>query len=242
MGMDSEWNGNGKNKDMFDFQSQTSTTLASMGYLDLPRVGNQDARLKVDKAVDSRIVADPHGTRVTDDPHPAFPKPPRPKRHWVRRIVIVLIVAAVLGAAWHWGVPWAKYQFETISTDDAFVQGHITYASPRIEAVVTEVLVDQNDRVEPNQLLVKLDREPFEVAAAQAEASLKEARANVVQARAQVRSEIARARPGLITSGRTPRRPCGGRSPPCASSSPPSKPASRAAGWPRSISSGSTTW
>ena len=68
---------------------------------------------------------------------------------------------------------------ETVSTDDAFVPGHITYVSPRIEDVVTEVLVDQDDRVEPGQLLVRLDREPFEVAVAQAEASLEEARANV---------------------------------------------------------------
>ena len=79
-------------------------------------------------------------------------------------------------------------------TDDAFVAGHITYVSPRVEGLVTEVLVDQDDRVEPGQLLVKLDREPFEVAVAQAEASLEEARANVVQARAQVRSQIAQAR------------------------------------------------
>ena len=56
------------------------------------------------------------------------------------------------------------------------------------------MLVDQNDRVEPGDLLVKLDREPFEVAVAQAEASLEEARANVVQSRAQVASQIARAR------------------------------------------------
>ncbi len=186
--------GNGKSKEVFDYQNETSTTFASMGQLDLPQVRDQDARLKVDKAVDSRIFADPHGTRVTDDPHPAFPKPPKPKRHWVRWIVIGVIVAASLLAGWRWGVPWVRYQFETVSTDDAFVQGHITYASPRIEGVVTEVLVDQNDRVEPNQLLVKLDREPFEVSAAQARASLEEARASVVQARSQVRSEIARAR------------------------------------------------
>ena len=83
---------------------------------------------------------------------------------------------------------------EAVETDDAFVTGHITYVSPRIEDVVTEVLVDQNDRVEPGDLLVKLDREPFEVAVAQAEASLEEAWANVVQSRAQVGSQIARAR------------------------------------------------
>jgi membrane fusion protein, multidrug efflux system len=144
--------------------------------------------------VDSQVVADPGGTRLTSEGHPAFPKPSKPRRHWIRWIVIGTIAAAVLGAGLYWGVPWVKYELETVSTDDAFVSSHITYVSPRVEGVVTEVMVDQNDRVEPGQLLVKLDREPFEVAEAQARASLEEARANVSQSRAQVRSQIARAR------------------------------------------------
>ena len=41
-----------------------------------------------------------------------------------------------------------------------------------LEDVVTEVLVDQNDRVEPGQLLVRLDRQPFELTVAQNEAAL----------------------------------------------------------------------
>ena len=102
-------------------------------------------------------------------------------------------MAAVLWAGHSYGVPYVREMLETVETDDAFVAGHITYVSPRIEDVVTEVLVDQNDRVEPGELLVKLDREPFEVAVAQSEASLEEARANAAEW-AQARSQIARAR------------------------------------------------
>ena len=124
-----------------------------------------------------------------------------------------MIVAAILVAGWYWGLPWARYQLDSVSTDDAFVQGHITYASPRVEGLITEVMVDQDDRVEAGQLLVKLDREPFEVAVAQAGASLEEAEANVTQARPRsVRRSPRRA--GPITAARMPRRPCGGRSPP----------------------------
>ncbi len=112
----------------------------------------------------------------------------------MRWIVIGLIVPILLWAGWHWGEPWVRYQLESVSTDDAFVQGHITNVSPRVEGVVTEVMVDQNDRVWPGQLLLKIDREPFEVAVGQAEAAFEEARANVVQARSEVRSQIARAR------------------------------------------------
>ena len=133
--------------------------------------------------VDSHVVADPGGTRLMSEGHPAFPRPRKPERHPVRWIIIGAIVGAILFAGWHWGLPALRYELDKVSTDDAFVQGHITYASPRVEAVITEVLVDQDDRVEPGELLVKLDREPFEVAVAQAEASLEEARANVVQSR-----------------------------------------------------------
>ena len=212
MGIDNSGHGSGENNSIFDFQNQASTTTASIELVDVPNGKIKLERLNVDKAVDSRIVADAHGTRVTDDPHPAFPKPPEPKRRWVRRIIVGLIVAAIVGAAVHWGVPAIKELLDTVSTDDAFVQGHITYVSPRVEGVVTEVLVDQDDRVEPGDLLVKLDCEPFDVAVAQAQASLDEARANVAQSRAQVRSQIAR-RAGPIIKGRTPRRHCVGRSP-----------------------------
>jgi membrane fusion protein (multidrug efflux system) len=49
---------------------------------------------------------------------------------------------------------------ETVQTNDAFVSGHITYVSPHIEGVVTEVLADQDDRIEPGQLLLRLDGQP----------------------------------------------------------------------------------
>jgi membrane fusion protein, multidrug efflux system len=153
-----------------------------------------DGRRPVRFPVDSQVVADPGGTRLMSEGHPAFPRPQKPKRHRMRWLVMGAIVAAILGAGWYWGVPWVRYELDTVSTDDAFVAGHITYASPRVEGVITEVMVDQNDRVEPGQLLVKLDREPFEVAVGQAEASLEEARSKAVQARAQVHSQIARAR------------------------------------------------
>lgn len=103
-------------------------------------------------------------------------------------------MAVVLGAGLYYGVPYVRELLETVQTDDAFVAGHISYVSPRIEDVVTEVLVDQDDRVEPGQLLVRLDCEPFELTVAQDEAALEQARASLIQARAQVKSLIAQAR------------------------------------------------
>ena len=166
-----------------------------------------NGRTEVAYALDSRVVADLGGTRILDEGDARSRQPRKPRPRVRRRLVIGLVVAAVLWAGFSYGVPYVREMLETVETDDAFVAGHITYVSPRIEDVVTEVLVDQNDRVEPGELLVKLDREPFEVAVAQSEASLEEARANVVQSRAQVRSQIARAQCGLLSKEERPGDP-----------------------------------
>jgi membrane fusion protein (multidrug efflux system) len=153
-----------------------------------------NGRMEVAYALDSRVVADLGGTRVLDEGDARSRQPEKPRPRWRRRLVISLVVAAVLWAGFSKGVPYVREMLETVETDDAFVAGHITYVSPRIEDVVTEVLVDQDDRVEPGQLLVRLDRQPFELTVAQDEAALEQARVSLVQARAQVKSLIAQAR------------------------------------------------
>ncbi len=85
--------------------------------------------------------------------HPAFPEPEKKKRKWLRRLIFLAIVAAVVGVALYFAIPALRWAMATTSTDDAFVSGHITYVSPRIEAIVTEVMVERNDRVEPGTLL-----------------------------------------------------------------------------------------
>lgn len=75
----------------------------------------------------------------------------------------------------------------TVSTDDAYVNGHVTFVAPRIPGQVTRVLVDDNNRVRKGDLLVELDREPYRVAVEIAEAALGTAEANLVAAIASTR-------------------------------------------------------
>ncbi len=145
------------------------------------------------KPSDFEIVSDPGGTRIAgeqpkDPPRPSFW---RRNRKW---FILAAIAAVIVWAILRFGVPRIRDALNTVSTDDAFVAGHVTYVSPRIDDVVVEVLVDQNDRVEPGDLLVRLDREPFRIAVEQAESAVEEARANLAQARAQVESQLALAR------------------------------------------------
>jgi membrane fusion protein (multidrug efflux system) len=64
------------------------------------------------------------------------------------------------------GTPWTRFTLSTVSTDDAFVNGHVTFAAPRVHGHVARVLVDDNNRVHKGDVLVELDKEPFRDAAA----------------------------------------------------------------------------
>ena len=90
--------------------------------------------------------------------------------------------------------PTVKTMMETVSTDDAYVNGHVTYVAPRVAGQVSRVLVDDNDRVSKGDLLVQLDREPYQVQVDLKKAAVVNAEADVEAARAQVRGILAQAR------------------------------------------------
>src|SRR5262245_42224777 len=60
-------------------------------------------------------------------------------------------------------VPAAVTAWRTVSTDDAYVNGHVTFVAPRVAGQVVRVLVDDNNRVHKGDLVVQLDPEPFQV-------------------------------------------------------------------------------
>ncbi len=148
----------------------------------------------VDRPVDSQVMAGPQGTRLVEEGNPAYPQPHKQPSHWKGRVVIALILLAILGAALYWGVPAVQWALKTESTDDAFVSGHTTYVSPRVDGLLTEVMVERNDRVEPGTILARIDREPFLISLQQSEASLVQARANLDLSKAQVRAQLEGAR------------------------------------------------
>lgn len=79
----------------------------------------------------------------------------------------VVAVAVVIGGAVWWQ---GKQRWE--ATDNAFVAADTTEVSPQIDGYVVEVLVADNQRVEPGQILIRLDDANARAALAQAEANL----------------------------------------------------------------------
>jgi membrane fusion protein, multidrug efflux system len=65
------------------------------------------------------------------------------------------------------------------STDDAYIQAARVQVSANISARVTEIAVHDNQQVKKGQLLFKLDRRPYEISVASADAQLANARLRI---------------------------------------------------------------
>jgi membrane fusion protein (multidrug efflux system) len=81
-----------------------------------------------------------------------------------------------------------------VSSDDAYVNGHVTLVAPRVASQVARVLVDDNNRVRKGDLLVQLDKEPYQVQVDIAQASVAAAQADLTAAQAQARGVAGKTR------------------------------------------------
>jgi membrane fusion protein (multidrug efflux system) len=111
-----------------------------------------------------------------------------------RRLLLGVAAVVLLAVILVFGIPWIRQTLNTVSTDDAYVNGHVTFVAARVPGQVSKVLVDDNYRVKKGDLLVQLDKEPYETAVAVKQAAVDIAKANLEVAEASVRSTEAKAR------------------------------------------------
>ena len=101
--------------------------------------------------------------------------------------LLVLTAGAVSPFAWNY---LQSYQ----ATDDAEIDGHIDPLSSRIDGTVTQVHVEDDERVRKGDLLVEIDPRDNEVAVEQAQARLELALAQVASAKQDYASGLAMVR------------------------------------------------
>jgi len=111
-----------------------------------------------------------------------------------RRLLIGTLGIVVLAAALWLGVPWIRLALTTESTDDAFVNDHVTFVAARVGGQVARVLVDDNNRVRKGDVLLELDKEPYRDAVAVKKAAVDTAKADLRAAMAAVHGIEAQAR------------------------------------------------
>jgi membrane fusion protein, multidrug efflux system len=68
-------------------------------------------------------------------------------------LVAIFAVALLL----FFGIPQLIRAFNTVSTDDAYVNGQVTFVAPRVSGQVARLLVEDNNRVRKGDVLLQLD-------------------------------------------------------------------------------------
>lgn len=102
-----------------------------------------------------------------------------------RRAAAGAVAAVVLAALAYGGYLWWSSRIH-VSTDDAYIAGHISPVSARVPGTVLQVLVNDNQDVKADDVLVRLDPRDYEVALAQALAAAAAAAGDLENATATV--------------------------------------------------------
>jgi len=134
----------------------------------------------------------PGTAKASPAPSPS-PDTAKAKQRKPLRLVLVILALFVV---FFWILPKILESLRTVSTDDAYVNSHVTFVAPRVGGQVARVLVDDNNRVRKGDLLVELDKEPYQVQVEVQKAILESAQADVVAAQAGVRGLVAQTRSG----------------------------------------------
>jgi len=76
-----------------------------------------------------------------------------------------------------------------VTTNDAYVESHVTFVAPQVVGKVDKVLVEDNNRVHKGDILVEIDKRPFQVQVDIYTAALDSAKADFLATKAQVKSD-----------------------------------------------------
>lgn len=96
----------------------------------------------------------------------------------VRTVFTVLLIAVILAIIY---ALWLRYQVEPL-TRDGKVRADIVPVAADVSGLVTDVLVHDNQQVKKGQVMLVIDRPRYQLALAQAEANLSNARVVLDQA------------------------------------------------------------
>lgn len=110
-------------------------------------------------------------------------------------ILVVVAVLVVLAGLYYW------HSTFTEDTDDAQVDGDLYQVSSRVAGQVLHVYVQDNQRVEKGAPIADIDPRDLQVALAQEEANLANARAELSQAQSNVPITATNVRTSVSTSG-----------------------------------------
>ena len=128
---------------------------------------------------------------ATEQPKPAprpagseIPASPPPRRRFRVGLFIGIVIAlAVIVAVY---IYYVKYIAPYETSDDAFIEGYITFVSPRVSGQVVKLLITDNQHVKEGDVLLEIDPRDFQLVVDQAKADLASANTQVGEAEAKI--------------------------------------------------------
>jgi membrane fusion protein (multidrug efflux system) len=97
------------------------------------------------------------------------------------RVVVALLIFSVIGAGLWYGYHFFSVFTPYARTNNANVDGDITWIGPRIPGYAIEILVSDNERVSPGQALVQIDPRDLQDTLREAEAGVAQAQSAISQ-------------------------------------------------------------
>ena len=120
-----------------------------------------------------------------EDENPQEKNPPKNKKPWYRRPLLVGILMVVIIGSAVGGALWWRHSRQCQSTEDAAIDVVAQRVSPQIAGRVLRVLVGDNQDVAAGTVLVELDPSDFQAKLDQAQAAEAQAAAQIAEAQAQ---------------------------------------------------------
>ncbi len=140
--------------------------------------------------LEKELITDSQTLEVVEAGEPPVVTPKTEKEVSLKRKKPIALTLAGLGVgamvAGAFGYNYWQYSSTHQQTDNGTVTGNIHQISSRVPGTVTEVLVNDNQLVQPGQLLVKLDPRDYESKVQQAQAALENARSQAQAAQANI--------------------------------------------------------
>ena len=155
-----------------------------------------DDEVEVQDEPKEPVLIDEHGEPIRPGRVDTAPA----KRPLYRRPAFLIVAVIVFLIAAAIGINYWLYARSHETTDDAFIDAHVTQVSPKVSGYVAKVHVQANQQVKKGDLLIEIDPRDYQArldqanaALAAGEARLKEARTGVELTRASSQANVQQA-------------------------------------------------
>lgn len=117
-----------------------------------------------------------------------------------KKVLIISGGIILLGLALYFLGEWLIFRWRYVSTDDAQVKGNLISLSAKVSGRISQLLVEEGERIQAGQILVELDPKDYAAAQAQAQANLEMARHDLAKAITQLSLTKQRIYQGIETA------------------------------------------